>query len=105
MPPKSIAVLGGGLTGLSSAFHLSRRFPTVKVKLIEKQTRLGGWVRSERIRIPVKEDDVSMLLEAGPRTLRPNNKSVLELVRLIAPLNFFFGFFCLLAERIELRRV
>lgn len=79
MPPKNIAILGGGLTGLSSAFHLSRRFPTTKVTLIEEQARLGGWVRSERIKVPIKEN-VSMLLEAGPRTLRPNSKSVLELV-------------------------
>ena len=76
-PPRSIAVLGGGLSGLSSAFHLSRRFPTTKVTLIEKQTRLGGWVRSQRVTI---KENVSILLEAGPRTLRPNNKSVLELV-------------------------
>ena len=80
MPPKSIAILGGGLTGLSSAFHLSRRFPTTKITLIEKQARLGGWVRSERIKIPIINENISMLLEAGPRTLRPNSKSVLELV-------------------------
>ena len=77
MFPKSIAVLGGGLSGLSSAFHLSRRFPTAKVTLIEKQTRLGGWVRSQRVTI---KENASVLLEAGPRTLRPNSKSVLELV-------------------------
>ena len=77
MTPKNIAVLGGGFSGLSSAFHLSRRFPTSKVTLIEKQTRLGGWVRSERVNI---KENVSILLEAGPRTLRPNSKSVLELV-------------------------
>ena len=77
MAPRSIAVLGGGLSGLSSAFHLSRRFPTAKVTLIEKQTRLGGWVRSQRVTI---KENVSILLEAGPRTLRPNSKSVLELV-------------------------
>ena len=77
MPPKSIAVLGGGLSGLSSAFHLSRRFPTTKVTLIERQKRLGGWVRSERVTI---KESASILLEAGPRTLRPNSKSVLELV-------------------------
>ena len=76
-PPKSIAVLGGGLSGLSSAFHLSRRFPAAKVTLIEKQTRLGGWVRSQRVNI---QENLSILLEAGPRTLRPNSKSVLELV-------------------------
>ena len=78
MPPQHIAVLGGGLTGLSSAFHLSRRFPSTQITLIERQKRLGGWVRSERVVLP--GTTTSVLLEAGPRTLRPHGKSVLELV-------------------------
>jgi len=78
-PSKRIAVLGGGLTGLSTVFHLSRRFPTSQITLVEKEQTLGGWVRSERVEIP--EAEASVLLEGGPRTLRPNAKSVLELVR------------------------
>ena len=93
MTPKSIAVLGGGLSGLSSAFHLSRRFPTAKVTLIEKQTRLGGWVRSQRVNV---KENASILLEAGPRTLRPNSKSVLELVTYFV----FLKKFILLADLI-----
>ncbi|KAF8162792.1 protoporphyrinogen oxidase [Crassisporium funariophilum] len=81
MPPRSIAILGGGLTGLSSAYHLSRRFPAAQVTLIEKHARLGGWVHSERVKIP--GTDASVLLEAGPRTLRPNSKAVLELIHLL----------------------
>ena len=46
--------------------------------LLEGQARLGGWVRSNRIELP--QIGVSALLEASPRTLRPNGKSVLELV-------------------------
>lgn len=77
----SIAVLGGGLTGLSAAFHLSRRFPTTPIVLINRDIRLGGWVRSERVKLSlVSHDDAEVLLEAGPRTLRPNAPSVLELV-------------------------
>lgn len=90
MQSKSIAVLGGGLSGLSSAFHLSRRFPTTKITLIEKQSRLGGWVRSQRVNI-IKEN-VSILLEAGPRTLRPNSKAVLELVMYLSFLKIYIFF-------------
>ena len=79
MRPRTITILGGGLTGLSSAFHLSRRFPTAQITLLERQARLGGWVRSERVELPTGG---SILLEAGPRTLRPNGKSALELVSL-----------------------
>ncbi|CAA7264307.1 unnamed protein product [Cyclocybe aegerita] len=81
MPPPNIAVLGGGLTGLSAAFHLSRRFPAAQITLLEKQARLGGWVRSERVKLP--QISASVLLEGGPRTLRPNGKPVLELINLL----------------------
>ncbi|KAF8645531.1 hypothetical protein AX16_007756 [Volvariella volvacea WC 439] len=83
MPPRHIAVLGAGLTGLSSAFHLSRRFPQTLITLVEKQPRVGGWVRSERVQVTDEDGTpTSVLLESGPRTLRPNAKSVLELVDL-----------------------
>lgn len=81
MAPSHIAILGGGLTGLSSAYHLSRKFPNALITLLEKQPRFGGWVRSERVE--VKDDrgnTASVVLEAGPRTLRTNAKSVQELV-------------------------
>lgn len=81
MPPSHIAILGGGLSGLSSAFHLSRRYPKSLITLLEKQPRYGGWARSERVDIKDQlGNTASVVLEAGPRTLRPNAKSLLELV-------------------------
>jgi len=81
MPPTSIAILGGGITGLSSAFHLSRRYPSSKITLIEKSNRLGGWIQSKRVKIAVPGGDVgNVVLEMGPRTLRVQSKAVLELV-------------------------
>ncbi|KAK7685546.1 hypothetical protein QCA50_011413 [Cerrena zonata] len=83
MPPKSILVLGGGLSGLSATFHLARRFPATPITLLEKSNRLGGWVRSERVEVEHSGTRASVLLESGPRTLRPNGKSVLELINLL----------------------
>ncbi|KIM91285.1 hypothetical protein PILCRDRAFT_762586 [Piloderma croceum F 1598] len=84
MPPSHIAILGGGLTGLSSAYHLSRKFPSSLITLLEKQPRFGGWVRSERVQVKDERGNMaSVVLEAGPRTLRPNAKSVLELINLL----------------------
>ncbi|KAL4072523.1 hypothetical protein V8B97DRAFT_1870363 [Scleroderma yunnanense] len=76
---KNIAVLGGGLTGLSAAFHLSRRFPTAQIAVYNTDARFGGWVRSQRVTV----SDADVVLEAGPRTLRPNARSVLELIHLL----------------------
>ncbi|KIY53294.1 Protoporphyrinogen oxidase [Fistulina hepatica ATCC 64428] len=85
MPPSHIAVLGGGFTGLSSAFYLSRRFPSALITLVEANSRLGGWAHGERVSVKVDDNgaSASMLLEFGPRTLRPNGKPVLELINLL----------------------
>jgi oxygen-dependent protoporphyrinogen oxidase len=78
-----VVVLGGGITGLSAAFYLARKHPTVQITLVEKSTRFGGWVRSERVEVRDSHGNrARVLLEAGPRTIRPNAKSILELVRI-----------------------
>ncbi|KZT36172.1 Protoporphyrinogen oxidase [Sistotremastrum suecicum HHB10207 ss-3] len=81
MPPTHVAVLGGGITGLTSAFHLARRFPKTQITVFESNSRLGGWVRSQRKKI--EQNKASVLLESGPRTLRPNSKALLELINLL----------------------
>jgi oxygen-dependent protoporphyrinogen oxidase len=76
-------VLGGGITGLATAFHLSRRIPQTKITLIENQDRVGGWIRSECVELGSGKGH--MVLEAGPRTLRPRSQALLELVHPRSP--------------------
>lgn len=75
--PRRIAVLGGGLTGLSAAYELRRRSsgrqPQTEVVLFEADTRVGGKIRSER------HDGV--LYEAGPESFGAAGPQVMELVR------------------------
>ena len=78
-PTGHIVVLGGGITGLATAFHLSRRIPQAKITLVENQVRIGGWIKSERVELGSGQGH--MVLEAGPRTLRPRSQALLELVR------------------------
>jgi len=78
---RNIAVVGGGISGLATAFNLTKDIPNAKITLFEKKERLGGWIDSEQVEV----DDGSVLFEWGPRTLRPdmagNGMATLQLVR------------------------
>lgn len=65
---QNIAVLGGGITGLATAFDLSRAIPDAKIVIYEREKRLGGWLNSEHVQVPGGE----VLFEWGPRSIRPD---------------------------------
>lgn len=54
----SVAVVGGGISGLAAAYRLLELDPSLKVTLLEASPRLGGTIRSDR-----RE---GFLLERGP---------------------------------------
>ncbi|KAF2997686.1 oxygen-dependent protoporphyrinogen oxidase [Curvularia kusanoi] len=64
--PERIAVLGGGIAGLSSAYFASKEFPNTKITVYESGKETGGWIKSKRVQVP--GGDVNF--ETGPRTLR-----------------------------------
>ncbi|KAJ2539794.1 oxygen-dependent protoporphyrinogen oxidase [Coemansia sp. RSA 1853] len=77
----AITVLGGGISGLSTAWYLAQKVPSsVSIKVVEASSRVGGWIRTDRRSTPIGE----IVAEAGPRTLRtgksPDALSVLELL-------------------------
>lgn len=63
---KKVAVLGGGITGLATAFNLSRDLPNSQITIFESSSRLGGWLDSEKVEV----DGGHVVFEWGPRTLR-----------------------------------
>ena len=81
---KDIAILGGGITGLSSAFFITQEIPQAKITIYEDSTRLGGWLDS-----PIHDlDNGHVVFENGPRTLRQdlwNGYYLREIVRSISP--------------------
>ena len=84
--PRTIAVLGGGISGLTAAYSLSRSLLNHRIIVLEASSRLGGWVHSERVRVhePPVQQDATALLESGPRSLMPGKYKgirTLEMVR------------------------
>jgi hypothetical protein len=79
--PENIAVLGGGVSGLASAYFVSKEFPKSKITVYESGKAAGGWIQSPRTEVP----GGNVLFEYGPRTLRPgvNCMPTAQLVRLI----------------------
>ena len=88
-----VAILGGGITGLASAFYLSETLPNAKITLYEGSARLGGWLHSTSVNV----GNGTVVFEQGPRTLRPNTPNgmvTLDLVRL-ALQKWNFNLLCL----------
>lgn len=90
----TVAVLGGGISGLSTAYYLARLAkPSTKILLVEGKDRVGGWIQSRRVAPGhyLKSDDATtstekdaILFEAGPRSLRPegaNGAILLEMIQ------------------------
>ncbi|WVW86389.1 protoporphyrinogen oxidase [Kwoniella bestiolae CBS 10118] len=80
-PPRSITILGGGLSGLTAAYKLSKLLPSSsgsKITLIESTNRIGGWINSQRHEVeyldPDRKGEVisgEVTIESGPRSIRP----------------------------------
>ena len=54
MPPR-IAVIGGGLSGLTVAFSLRQSLPTSQITVFEASAKLGGVIQSECVETPEGE--------------------------------------------------
>jgi 2-polyprenyl-6-methoxyphenol hydroxylase-like FAD-dependent oxidoreductase len=75
-----VGILGGGITGLTAAYRLSKDPNCIKITIHEKSSTLGGWLQSETIDV----DGGQIVFEYGPRTLRaasPASFPLLDLVR------------------------
>ena len=66
-----VAVVGGGLTGLTTAYYLAKKLPaTTNITLFEGSSRLGGWVKTEEHKVDFGEERQGIItFERGPRTM------------------------------------
>lgn len=75
-PLGSIAVLGGGLTGLSTAWYLTRLLPQVKITLYEASNRLGGWIDTETVEVQTEDGQKGTVnFERAARMIAPQTKT------------------------------
>lgn len=63
MGTKKVAVLGGGISGLTAAWNMIKSSNSVQVTVYEASKRVGGWMKTERT-------DNGAVFEWGPRSLR-----------------------------------
>lgn len=79
-PPGSdhcdVAIVGGGISGLSVAWHLKARRASLDVRVLEKALTPGGKARSSR--------EAGYLLDWGPNGFLTNVPETLELARALA---------------------
>ncbi|XP_032898494.1 protoporphyrinogen oxidase isoform X2 [Amblyraja radiata] len=61
--PRTLVVVGAGVSGLAAALHLSRVVPAAKVLLLEASDRTGGWLQTTCT-------EEGAILEHGPRGVR-----------------------------------
>lgn len=67
----SVAIVGGGISGLSTAYYLSRA--GISCTLIEARPRLGGVIQSERV--------AGCVIEGGPDSFISIKPAAMELIR------------------------
>lgn len=63
-------VVGGGISGLSLAYFLSKRNPELDIKIIEAEKRVGGKIITENISGFICEGGVNGFLNNRPATLK-----------------------------------
>lgn len=73
-PQEMANILGGGISGLSAAYYLTKTVKT-PVTLFEATDQIGGWIKSTQRQ--------GYIFESGPRTIRPGGikgKNTLQLI-------------------------
>ncbi|KAL0938773.1 protoporphyrinogen oxidase [Colletotrichum truncatum] len=73
--PKQVAVIGAGITGLTTAHYLAKWLPeTSHITIYDAANRVGGWIDTQTVNVDVDGQKSRVRFERGPRTLRGMGK-------------------------------
>jgi oxygen-dependent protoporphyrinogen oxidase len=64
---RKFVVVGSGISGLSTAFHIFKKFPTCSITLLEKNSYVGGSIKTTKVN--------DFYCEEGPRSIRNSKYS------------------------------
>ena len=76
---KDLAIVGGGITGLTTAFYARVVLPSANITVFEANPRVGGWLQSKHVEV----NDGTILFEQGPRTLRAKTLNAFATISLV----------------------
>ncbi|RYC65637.1 hypothetical protein CHU98_g568 [Xylaria longipes] len=73
---RDIAVLGAGITGLTTAHYLARHARNAHITIYEASDAPGGWIKADRVEVEDEQGQRGhVLLQNGPRMLRSGSAS------------------------------
>jgi protoporphyrinogen/coproporphyrinogen III oxidase len=72
-PVRRVVVVGGGITGLTAAYRVSQERPDVEVVLLERNARLGGNIRTDKVD--------GFVIDAGPDAFLRTKAEAVALAR------------------------
>lgn len=80
MPNSHYLIIGAGISGLSNAYHLFKRFPNCSIQILEQLDKTGGAITTSTTQ--------NSICEEGPRSLR-NSKYCFELFKMIDDIGLY----------------
>lgn len=81
-PGEEVVILGAGISGLTLAWFMAHARSDIKIRIIEKKNRVGGWMNS----VNTEGKDPNKIFELGPRTLLPSHTGTKIATQLIEQL-------------------
>ena len=82
-----IVIIGGGISGIYSMYNLKKKYPKLKVLLLEKDERFGGRVYS----FNTKVDNIDYVMDLGAGRIGHHHKLMISLIKELKLEKFMFN--------------